>query len=85
MSTPTQFSAEDFFAQQPPPKDLDKRLEAVQRFVERNVNEGRRVVLITVRLAGASELLEAGWGRVDSLRDHVEMRSTEGSCEKEGS
>ncbi|BGP23221.1 phosphopantothenate-cysteine ligase [Rhodotorula toruloides] len=47
MPSSTQFSAEDFFAQQPPPKDLDKRLEAVQRFVERNVNEGRRVVLIT--------------------------------------
>lgn len=63
MSTPTQFSAEDFFAQQPPPKDLDKRLEAVQRFVERNVNEGRRVVLITVRRTGASEALFAALDR----------------------
>ncbi|GAA5975845.1 hypothetical protein JCM10908_005299 [Rhodotorula pacifica] len=47
MAEPTIFSAEEFFAQQPPPKDLDKRLAAVQRFVEVNINQGRRVVLIT--------------------------------------
>ncbi|GAA5873252.1 hypothetical protein JCM5296_004223 [Sporobolomyces johnsonii] len=42
-----QFSAEEFFAQQPPPHNLEEHLAAVKAFVERNVNEGRRVVLIT--------------------------------------
>ncbi|GAA5867273.1 hypothetical protein JCM3774_002396, partial [Rhodotorula dairenensis] len=47
MAEPTVFSAEEFFAQQPPPKDLDRRLEGVRRFVEANLDAGRRVVLIT--------------------------------------
>lgn len=47
MAEPTMFSAEEFFAQQPPPKDLDQRLDAVRRFVEFNINQGKRVVLIT--------------------------------------
>ena len=51
MTTPStgqQFSAADFFAQQPPPPRLEEQLKNVQQFVERNINEGRRVVLVTV-------------------------------------
>ncbi|GAA6062642.1 hypothetical protein JCM10212_003454 [Sporobolomyces blumeae] len=42
-----QFSAEEFFAQQPSPPHLEQQLEAVREFVERNINQGRRVVLVT--------------------------------------
>ncbi|GAA5830746.1 hypothetical protein JCM11251_001061 [Rhodosporidiobolus azoricus] len=41
------FSAEDFFAQQPPPKELDKHLDDVRRFVQHNLDKGKRVVLVT--------------------------------------
>ncbi|BGP15801.1 hypothetical protein JCM10213_005717 [Rhodosporidiobolus nylandii] len=47
MPEQTQFSADDFFAQQPPPKDLDKHLEDVHRFVQHNLREGRKIVLVT--------------------------------------
>ncbi|SGZ16865.1 BQ5605_C020g09074 [Microbotryum silenes-dioicae] len=43
-----QFSAEQFFAEQPPPARLQEHLNAVQAFVERNASAGRRVVLVTV-------------------------------------
>ncbi|GAA5905440.1 phosphopantothenate--cysteine ligase CAB2 [Sporobolomyces salmoneus] len=46
-STGQQFSAEEFFAQQPPPPRLDEILKGVGEFVERNVNNGKRVVLVT--------------------------------------
>ncbi|GAA6000431.1 hypothetical protein JCM10207_008008 [Rhodosporidiobolus poonsookiae] len=46
-SEPTQFSADDFFAQQPPPKDLDRHLKDVHRFVQHNLDQGRKIVLIT--------------------------------------
>ncbi|KDE03222.1 hypothetical protein MVLG_06279 [Microbotryum lychnidis-dioicae p1A1 Lamole] len=42
-----QFSAEQFFAEQPPPARLQEHLNAVQAFVERNASAGRRVVLVT--------------------------------------
>lgn len=51
------FSAEEFFAQQPPPKDLDRHLDEVGRFVEANLAKGRKVVLITVSLRRTSKLL----------------------------
>ncbi|KAK4702865.1 phosphopantothenate---cysteine ligase (ATP), partial [Phenoliferia sp. Uapishka_3] len=41
------FSAEDFFRIQPPPPHLQEHLDAVKSFVERNVSQGRRVVLVT--------------------------------------
>ncbi|ORY79290.1 DNA/pantothenate metabolism flavo protein [Leucosporidium creatinivorum] len=41
------FSAEEFFAQQPPPPQLEEHLEQVREFVERNMNAGKRVVLVT--------------------------------------
>ncbi|GAA5821448.1 hypothetical protein JCM3770_007086 [Rhodotorula araucariae] len=47
MADSTQFSAEQFFAQQPPPARLDEHLAAVQRFVGANLAQGRRVVLVT--------------------------------------
>lgn len=42
------FSAEEFFASQPPPARLQEHIEAVRSFVERNASAGRRVVLVTV-------------------------------------
>ncbi|GAA5849598.1 hypothetical protein JCM8547_000507 [Rhodosporidiobolus lusitaniae] len=47
MSEPRQFSADEFFAQQPPPPELDARLDEVHRFVRHNLEQGKRVVLIT--------------------------------------
>ncbi|GAA5947871.1 hypothetical protein JCM3765_001121 [Sporobolomyces pararoseus] len=46
-STGQQFSAEEFFAQQPPPARLEEILKGVAEFVERNINNGKRVVLVT--------------------------------------
>lgn len=51
------FSADEFFAQQPPPKELDRHLDQVRAFVEANVNRGRKVVLITVSVPGAPSSL----------------------------
>ncbi|GAA5851270.1 hypothetical protein JCM3766R1_006047 [Sporobolomyces carnicolor] len=45
--TGQQFSAEEFFAQQPPPPRLEEVLRGVGEFVERNINNGKRVVLVT--------------------------------------
>lgn len=44
------FSAEEFFASQPPPPRLQEHIDAVREFVEKNATAGRRVVLITVSL-----------------------------------
>ncbi|KAK4051883.1 Phosphopantothenate--cysteine ligase cab2 [Microbotryomycetes sp. JL201] len=41
------FSAEQFFAEQPPPARLDEHLQAVERFVKHNASRGKRVVLVT--------------------------------------
>ncbi|KIY47499.1 phosphopantothenate-cysteine ligase [Fistulina hepatica ATCC 64428] len=41
------FSAESFFATQPPPPDLEKSVVSVREFVARQIRERRRVVLIT--------------------------------------
>jgi len=57
MSDPKQFSAEEFFAQTPPPPRLEEHLAAVQRFVESNLRQGRRVVLVTVRLLSSCIVL----------------------------
>lgn len=51
---PTDFSAEDFFSQQPTPPGLDAVLSQVQEFVERNASQGRKVVLITVSPTSSS-------------------------------
>lgn len=42
------FSAESYFATQPPPAGLEEAIEAVREFVERNLAAGKKVVLITV-------------------------------------
>ena len=47
MAEPTVFPEKDCFAHPPPPKALAQRLDAVRRFVEFNINQGKRVVLIT--------------------------------------
>lgn len=47
------FSAEEFFATQQMPPRLEEHLKEVGAFVERNVNAGRRIVLVTVSLKGA--------------------------------
>jgi len=43
----TTFSAEEYFATQPPPPTLDKDIAAVRQFIQRQANEGRNVVLVT--------------------------------------
>lgn len=55
-----QFSADEFFASQPPPARLEEHLKAVREFVERNVSAGRRVVLVTVSLLARLTALN-GW------------------------
>ena len=42
------FSAESYFATQPPPPGLEEAIEEVKEFVDRSLAEGRKVVLITV-------------------------------------
>ncbi|EDR07987.1 uncharacterized protein LACBIDRAFT_185029 [Laccaria bicolor S238N-H82] len=44
---PTTFSAEDYFATQPPPSTLHHDVEQVKNFVARQAKEGRKVVLVT--------------------------------------
>ena len=50
MSNAQLFSAETYFATQPPPPTLDADIEAVRQFVSRQAAAGRRVVLVTVRI-----------------------------------
>ena len=51
------FSAESYFATQPPPPTLDSDVQKVRAFVERQREAGRRVVLVTVSTFAVSFLL----------------------------
>ena len=42
------FSAESYYATQPPPATLDVDVAGVREFVARQAESGRRVVLVTV-------------------------------------
>jgi phosphopantothenate-cysteine ligase len=42
------FSAESYFATQPPPPTLDDDVKGVREFIARQNAEGRRVALVTV-------------------------------------
>ena len=44
-----QFSAEEYFATQPPPSTLDQDVAGVPGFVARQKAAGRKVALVTVR------------------------------------
>ncbi|GLB42069.1 putative DNA / pantothenate metabolism flavoprotein [Lyophyllum shimeji] len=44
---PTSFSAEEYFATQPPPSSLEDTINSVREFVARQAKEGRNVVLVT--------------------------------------
>jgi len=44
---PTTFSAESYFATQPPPPTLQDDVDQVRKFVEKHAREGRSVVLVT--------------------------------------
>ncbi|KAF8068774.1 phosphopantothenate-cysteine ligase [Lyophyllum atratum] len=46
-SESTSFSAEEYFATQPPPPSLEDNLKGVREFVARQAKEGRNVVLVT--------------------------------------
>ncbi|KAF8887581.1 DFP-domain-containing protein [Infundibulicybe gibba] len=46
-STPTTFSAEEYFETQPPPTSLESDLAAVKQFVQTQQAQNRRVVLVT--------------------------------------
>lgn len=48
------FSAESYYATQPPPPSLDHDVNLVREFVSRQVKEGRKVVLVTVSALSAS-------------------------------
>jgi phosphopantothenate-cysteine ligase len=39
------FSAESYFATQPPPPELDEAIQGVKEFLDRNLKAGRKVVL----------------------------------------
>ena len=43
------FSADRYFATQPPPPSLEHDVARVKEFVQRQLQEGRKVVLVTVR------------------------------------
>jgi phosphopantothenate---cysteine ligase (ATP) len=44
----SKFSAESYYATQPPPPSLDHDVSLVREFVSRQAKEGRNVVLVTV-------------------------------------
>lgn len=46
----TSFSAESYFATQPPPSTLDEDVARVRQFIKRHNEAGRKVVLVTVSL-----------------------------------
>ncbi|KAG5638289.1 hypothetical protein H0H81_000814 [Sphagnurus paluster] len=46
-TTETTFSAEEYFATQPPPPSLEHDIGEVRDFISRQVKEGRNVVLVT--------------------------------------
>ena len=48
QASETPFSAEKYFATQPPPPTLESDVNAVREFVERHAQQGRKVVLVTV-------------------------------------
>lgn len=48
-ATDSVFSAEQYFATQPPPPSLDQDVARVHEFVQRQVQDGRKTVLVTVR------------------------------------
>ena len=43
------FSAEKYFATQPPPPSLEQDVARVKEFLQRQLQDGRKVVLVTVR------------------------------------
>ena len=45
----SQFSAEEYFATQPPPASLEQDVARVRDFVARQKKAGRKVALVTVR------------------------------------
>lgn len=48
---PTTFSADSYFATQLPPPTLQQDVEQVREFVQKQIGQGRNVVLVTVRPA----------------------------------
>lgn len=48
MESTTSFSAETYFATQPPPSNLDQDVTRVREFLQHHVKSGRKVVLVTV-------------------------------------
>jgi hypothetical protein len=53
---PTTFSADTYYATQAPPPTLERDVENVRSFIHRQAKEGRRVVLVTVRIFDSSSL-----------------------------
>jgi hypothetical protein len=51
------FSAETYFATQLPPLSLDQDIAGVREFIARQTEQGRNVVLVTVRTANPDESL----------------------------
>lgn len=41
---------EDFYAMHPPPQDLEQNENALKEFTKKHLDEGNKVVLVTVRL-----------------------------------
>lgn len=48
ITEPTSFSAESYFATQPPPSTLENDIQRVREWIQQQVAAGRRVVLVTV-------------------------------------
>ena len=47
-SNATTFSAESYFATQPEPPTLKADIQGVSHFIDRQIEKGRKVVLVTV-------------------------------------
>lgn len=48
QSDATTFSAESYFATQPEPSTLSADVQGVSHFIDRQIEKGRKVVLVTV-------------------------------------
>jgi phosphopantothenate-cysteine ligase len=48
ITDPTNFSAESYFATQPPPPTLEQDVQRVREWIQKQVAAGRKVVLVTV-------------------------------------
>ena len=69
------FSAETYFATQPPPPSLEQDVARVHEFLQKQLQDGRKVVLVTVRFLPHLTSLIVADLRVAERRNHRSPRA----------